>query len=408
MHQPARPTLMARPSQVDPHRGERLEGLDAWRAALMLGGLLLHGSVGQPPLLLFNLITLVSHSFRMGCFFAISGFLGGLAMRRRSRRVWLVRRLVQIGLPALFGLVVICPLIAAMVQLRPVFALGSAPLRFDWYHLWFLLALLVYAPVALLVDRAEARLRLIERFTVSFCTARRSLLPMLLTLAGMSFVLMLATAVATRVLVPAADRTMIAQCRLITGYLPLYLLGFAMARAPDLRWAARQAWRAPLAVVALTALMYVGWYAVVAPTLMPGERAWLDGLVQMIGAALCPPAAFLLMFRSAARVRRTPPLLHRLCAASLTMYLVHLPVMIAINLALRPTGWSPYLEYGLTVAGGGVLSYLLHVTIVRPVPLLLLVVNGRLDAWRGDRRPASVDEPGHHLAIGTADLHLSA
>jgi len=372
----------------------------------MLGGLLLHGTLAQEPRPLFTLIALVSHSFRMGCFLAISGYLGGMSLGTRPPRSWLVRRLVQIGLPAAFGLAVICPLVGELVRLRPASLSGGPPLPYDWYHLWFLVALLIYAPAAFLAHRLEPRHRLVERFTASFCTSRRSLLPMLLTLSALSFLLMLAAASAVGALAPVRWVASLDQCRLIAGYLPLYLLGFAMASSRELRDAARRAWRSALLVVVLTAAIYAGWFGLIRSTLPVAEREWLDGLVQIVGAALCPPAAFLLIFRSAAGVRRTPPLLHRLCEASLTIYLVHVPLMVGLNLMLRTNVWNPYLEYAITVTVGGLLSYFVHVAIVRPVPLLMLVVNGRINAWRA--KPRLVDEARHHFAIGAADLHLRA
>lgn len=65
-------------------RTERIEGLCTWRAALMLGGLLTHGTIGLERLPEMALIANVSHAFRMGVFFLISGFLSSKALRRRS------------------------------------------------------------------------------------------------------------------------------------------------------------------------------------------------------------------------------------------------------------------------------------------------------------------------------------
>ncbi|THG36742.1 hypothetical protein E5988_16550, partial [Sphingomonas olei] len=96
--------------------GERIAGLDAWRATLMLGGLLLHGSLWQPPQALFTAVGVVSSAFRMGSFFALSGLLCGFALRKRTSREWLVRRLVQIGLPMSFGWGVLCPLVLLLCQ----------------------------------------------------------------------------------------------------------------------------------------------------------------------------------------------------------------------------------------------------------------------------------------------------
>lgn len=392
-------------SAADPLNGGRLQGLDTWRALLMLGGLVVHGSVWREPLPLFDAIVLVSHSFRMGSFFAISGFLCGVSIVKRPPGQWLTRRLVQIGLPTLFGLVVICPLIDVIISLRPPHAQGSVPPPLDWHHLWFLVALLVYSPIAVLADRFDRRHRLVERLTASFCTPRRSLLPLLLATSGMSLVLMIAAALLVDAFAPAAYRPMLSQCRMIAGYLPLYLLGLALARSSELRCAACRSLLSPLVVVALTEALYLAWYALLAPGLAAGDRAWIDQFVQLAGAALCPPAVFLLIFHSAAAIRRTPPMLARLRDASLTIYLVHLPVIVAINLMFAELAWNPYLEFATGIVVSGLVSYAIHALVVRRVPLLALLVNGRSDELRLPTC-ASVDEARHYLAIGTADLHL--
>lgn len=390
---------------ADPPSAGRVNGLDAWRVLLMLGGLLLHGSIWQQPLPLFEVIALVSHSFRMGSFFAISGFLCGMSLLKRSPREWLARRAVQIGLPTLFGLAVICPLIGLIIGLRPIEAHGVAPLPFDWYHLWFLVALLLYSPAAVLVHQLDARFALAGRIAAGFGAGGRSLLPLMLTVSAASFTLMVAAAMLVEAMAPPAYFGTLSECRMIAGYLPLYLLGFALARSQALRRAALASWRSPLGVVAATIVLYLGWYQLVAPRLPASDRAWADQLVQLVGAALCPPAVFLLIFRSAVAVRRTPPMLARLCDASLTIYLVHLPLMVAINLMFATIAWNPYAEFAVAVGAGGLLSYAFHVWVVRPVPWLSLLINGRSDALP---RPASVDEARHHLAIGAADLHLRA
>lgn len=394
-------------SATDPLNGGRLQGLDAWRALLMLMGLAVHGSLWQQPLPLFGAITLVSHSFRMGSFFAISGFLCGVSILKRPAGQWLARRALHLGLPTLFGLLVICPLIGLVISLRPPQAQGIVPPRFDWHHLWFLIALLLYSPVAVLADRLDRRHRLAARLAATFCTGRRSLLPLLLTTSAVSFALMMVAALLVDAVAPAVYLPMLSQCRLIAGYVPLYLLGFAMARSPELRGAARAASLSPLVIVGVTEALYLGWYVLIAPGLGPHDRAWLDDLVQLAGAALCPPAVFLLIFRSAAAIRRTPPLLARLRDASLTIYLLHMPVIIAINLMFATIGWNPYAEFAIAIIASGLICYAIHALLVQRVPMLMLLVNGQTDRLR-PRRRASVNEARHHLAIGTADLHLRA
>jgi glucan biosynthesis protein C len=355
----------------------RIVGLDAWRVMLMLGGFLLHASYWQPSQPLFTVVWMFSHSFRMGSFFAISGYLCGLSMRKRPPKQWLVRRLVQIGLPTLFGCSLLCPLIWILVRWYPQV---PVPPVFDLHHIWFLVALLVYAPTTLLLNFLEQRYRLIGRFAEQYST-RRSLMPMLLTVAMVSLILSRSTELLMIDFVPAHLVAILPQAPIVVGYLPEYLVGAAMAGSVPLALAVQRSWRSALAIVLATAIFYVLSF-MLAPVLGPPRQVLVNNLVVMVAASLCPPATFALIFRSAVAIRRVPMFVHRVCDASLTIYLLHLPLLLVANAVLAPAGLHPYVQYALAILSAGVVSYSAHVWIVRPVPLLLVIVNGRIDRWR--------------------------
>ena len=102
---------------TSPTASARIEGLGTWRALLMLGGILLHATMGEEQRPAFAAINIISGSFRMGAFFMISGLLTGYAIRRRTDpAAWLKGRLLQLGIPTLFGIAVICPVIALLLS----------------------------------------------------------------------------------------------------------------------------------------------------------------------------------------------------------------------------------------------------------------------------------------------------
>lgn len=363
----------------------RMLGLDAWRVVLMLGGLLLHGFLWQPPQPLFVAIELISHTFRMGTFFAISGFLCGLSMRKHGPGQWLARRFAQIGLPVLFGWGLLCPLIWLLSRWYPQV---RTPLLFDWHHIWFMVALLLYAPAGLLLDTLDRRYAVLERLVQTVCR-RRSIMPVLLGVSALSFILMASAILLVDAMVPDGTAGGLGEVRNIAGYLPEYLLGLAMVRSASLAVAIQRSWRSALAIVAATALLDALWLAV-GPSLAPADQDRIGSVVVTVAASLCPPATFALIFRSATGIARLPQLLRRLCDASLTIYLLHLPLLLAANALLSPIGLHPYAQYALAVALVAVLSYAAHVWVVRPVPLLSVLVNGRIDrlGWPGLGTPA--------------------
>jgi glucan biosynthesis protein C len=114
------------------HIRGRIEGLDAWGGMLMLGGPILHGAMLHAPHLLFQIIDLVSASIRMGAFFAISGLLAGLNLRRRPPRAWLARHAKRVGIPALFGVAVLSPITSLVLRAELSATAASRIVLFDW------------------------------------------------------------------------------------------------------------------------------------------------------------------------------------------------------------------------------------------------------------------------------------
>ena len=377
----------------------RVEGLDVVRAVLMLLGIVLHSSSWQEPRVLFVAITLVSHSFRMGAFFAISGFLAAVALQRRQPAQWFRRRMMRLGIPAAFGLLVICPFIGWVLSHGPADERWPAPLPYDWYHLWFLVALLFYTVVLYLVDRFDRRTAVLERAVSALCTGRSLSRILLLIGLGSLTAMFLGMSIVTATL-PAAYFPSFSEFRNVLGYLPLALFGFALARSATLGRAAHD-WRTPAAFVVVAATGYFLWFLVIAPQLPPEPRNLGSNLLALAGAAFCPPAVFLLLFRVALRIERISPLLSRFADASFTVYLMHLPFIAVLNTAFARIGWDPYLEFTITMALSGSASYAFHRHVVRRSAVLGLLLNGTPLA-------RSVNEARDHVAVAAADLHLRA
>jgi glucan biosynthesis protein C len=105
----------------DTSRKDRIHGLDALRAIMMLLGLVLHSAVTYSPKdygaawplkdplntsTLFDILADFIHVFRMPLFFVIAGFFGALLFYDRSPRRMVVNRLQRVVLPG----IVFCPI----------------------------------------------------------------------------------------------------------------------------------------------------------------------------------------------------------------------------------------------------------------------------------------------------------
>ncbi|TCQ10799.1 acyltransferase family protein [Sphingomonas sp. PP-CC-3A-396] len=363
--------------------GTRIEGLSMWRAILMLGGVLLHGAISLEHIPVFAAIPLISHAFRMGSFMLISGLLCGYAMaRRRSPLAWLGRRSIQIGVPLLVGLLVICPLIGWMLDDLPDRTRWPFVLAHDWYHLWFLVALLAYAPLSYAFHQWDRRYGVIVRIEQALAdrsigSGRSAQTVVLLATALACCALVMLTRQILAGHIPPGYAAPLSHIQLMLGYAPFYLLGFLLARSPMLFRAATHSIRMPVIILVCVGIVYAGWFGGVRLALDPLRRAIVGDLVELIGMAICPPAASVLILRSAITIRTIPTIVRRFADASFTIYILHFPVIIAAKLVLMHIAWNPYVEFSITIVAASAITYAAHFLAVERFPLMSFLLNGR-------------------------------
>jgi fucose 4-O-acetylase-like acetyltransferase len=358
-------------------------GLDAWRAGLLTGGLFFHGTMLHGEHLAFDLIEMASTAFRMAAFFAIAGFLAERSLRNRQPVDWIASRSLRIGIPAIFGVAVISPLIWVMLAFNLPADRLAVELPFQWHHLWFLYALLLYQVVAYLLAERVAPRRIARVIAVVRNLGQASVV---VALSVLSLTVMILISWLVLRFAPPLYQRMFMDVRLILGYLPLYLFGMALAASPALRGRMLSDVRLPAIVLALAACAYLVWRFAYAPYSDDVERAEIQ--IRFVVAALCPPAAVILVIRSALRIRTASPLTRRLCDASFTIYVVHFPLLFATNLLAARYQWPVLIEYAAAILVVGTVSYIFHVAVVRRSPPLALLLNGQLPAAWSSRKPS--------------------
>lgn len=152
----------------------RYHSLDRLRAAMMLLGLVLHTAINYFPFpvqeaeqiyldprssVFFDYLVKFIHSFRMPVFFVIAGFFAAFLFERRGPAGFLRHRWARIGVPLIGAWIAIYPATALLAvwantvsagrpltPLAPVSARGI--LDTALIHLWFLYFLLIYCAVA--------------------------------------------------------------------------------------------------------------------------------------------------------------------------------------------------------------------------------------------------------------------
>ncbi len=151
---------------------ERLHALDSLRAVAMFLGIVLHATLAYTTLPVlwavqdayesrgFDTLIGFIHGFRMQVFFFIAGFFGHLLWQREGWRSFLAQRWQRVGIPFVVGMLTIVPLFLLLYvwsYSRPDTGLpGEMPiaksiLEYPTAHLWFLeILLMLYAGIALI------------------------------------------------------------------------------------------------------------------------------------------------------------------------------------------------------------------------------------------------------------------
>lgn len=151
--------------------------LDSLRSFLMMYGIIIH-STTLGSSVIYAGIQYASGLVRMEAFFIISGFVSALTFARYGSSRMLRKRIVRIGVPLCFGLLLLNPITNYLVytfhnrtgdSLLEYFANPSpagAEGPMVWHlHLWFLFPLLVYA---LITPSAHQMLGNVEKISASW------------------------------------------------------------------------------------------------------------------------------------------------------------------------------------------------------------------------------------------------
>ena len=345
---------------------QRYHSLDALRAAMMLLGIVLHaaasyvaGPLGaawpyKDPQTsgLFDLVVFVIHIFRMPVFFVAAGFFGALLMERDGVRGFVTNRAKRVLLP----LVLFWPPVFIAIAAGFIYATSRAGTSLDLgaaetgsilhrpflAHLWFLWDLTIfYAATALLVPIA-ARVPgpWIRRIDTGFGTLAATVRGVLVMAA--------ITAVTLLPMVAAGLDTssaLLPPVRILVAYGVFFTFGWLLYRRRDVIERFGERWKGRT---------LVGFAAAVAYLAVLVSQPFADPrLTHIAGCALAGVSMWMLIFgivgMFVARFERPTPIVRYLSDASYWMYIVHLPLVIAVPGVLAPSALPAVLKFAITV-----------------------------------------------------------
>lgn len=358
----------------------RVHALDHLRALAMLAGVLFHAALAYSPLLqpwwptadrqsaaVVDALAWLSHLLRMPLFFLVAGYfaalviqrrgMGGLA-RQRARRILLpfllAWPLVHVAITTATGWAAehVTHLSPLLLMLREWMAMPEAPaLPPGTGHLWFLYYLLLFG-VLHWAGRVLELGWLLERWLARGLRWTAFALPLLL---WPGFALAPAPHPAPEGLLP--------QFWAIGVYGPFYALGVALhGRLDELSTLRR--WLLPGAAFSLVAyaLFLLELDAGLAYANAAARTAALEAMVAGWGTLVC----LVLGLQALAHPRAW---LRYLSGGAYWLYLVHLPLLFAIQYALMDLEWPWPVKYACAVAATLALGLASYEGLVRRTAL---------------------------------------
>ena len=391
-------------TSTDSGAGERLHALDAVRAGALLLGVAFHATLSFLPgpqiwavrdVQSEGLGTFffVAHLFRMAAFFVIAGYFGRMLIERRGTGGFIRNRLVRITMPLLaFWPIVFAGIVAGFTWGAAAMNGGTLPTNgpppppmtlatFPLTHLWFLYLLTLFYAAALVIGGLArlvgARGGLTDR-AMRLLVATPAAAPLLAAPLALMFALQPVWFAWGGI--PAPDTGFVPNATAVVGFGTAFGFGWLLQRQRALLDSIARWWPVQLAAaVALTIAcrIQLGDSLAFVP-MAPGSAklvfaacyalavwTWTLGL---IGAAL----RFLTRERPAVRY---------VADASYWIYLMHLPVVIALQVWVFPLALPAVAKWGLVVGGAFLLLLGSYHLLVRH-SWLGRWLNGRKLPWR--------------------------
>ena len=354
---------------------ERFHDLDAVRAGALLLGVALHTSMSfiEPQVWLIKdagsstglaVLFYVIHMFRMATFFVMAGFFAHMLMDRRGLGGFIKNRLIRVGAPlAIFWPVVFAAIIAIMIiAFAPppgapaVPATPPPPLTaktFPLTHLWFLYALLwLYGGAVVLklvTDILHVGKGLGRMFDaiVGFLT-RTDLIGAVLILPAFA-ALYANPAWLMWFGIPTPDAGVIINTTALAGFSTAFAFGWFLHRSPELLGHLAKRWWAYMPAAAIGTIICLNMIGIT-PVTTPvngGEHPLYLALYLLTGWSW----TLGLIGAAHAFLKRENAVLRYLSDASYWIYILHIPVVMGLQLAMRNMSGPAELKFaGILVA----------------------------------------------------------
>ncbi len=377
--------------------GPRFHDLDAVRAFALLLGVALHGvmSFMQPRVWIVadshttpwaDVVFYVIHLFRMTLFFVLAGFFARMMVQKKGVAAFVGNRLKRIAVPLVVAWpLVMTAIVVMLIVANPPVAGTAAPLppalsvaTFPLTHLWFLYVLLLLYTGAVVVKLLTDLLHIggfLGRMLdgVVGLLTRCDLITVILV-APVALVFYSNTHWMMWFGIATPDTGLIPNPMAMAGFTTAFAFGWWLHRAPDLldhlgRRIGSYGFAAGLGTV--WCLHVAGVSPAMAPT---------DGHMHPLYAIIYPATSWswtLVLIGAAHRfLTRESPVLRYLSDASYWIYIIHVPVLLGLQYALKDIPGPVIAKYWGVVFGTVMFGLFTYAFMVR-YSFIGTILNGR-------------------------------
>ncbi|MDH2349169.1 acyltransferase family protein [Bradyrhizobium sp. SSUT112] len=357
---------------------ERLHALDALRGSALLLGIVLHATLSflpgsaqfwfvtdSHPSLLLGLLSFTIHVFRMTTFFLMAGFFARMSFHRRGTWDFVRDRLQRIGLPLVIGWPIIFTPISLIVIWASYLPNGGSihgvrnwpPVlpNFPLTHLWFLYVLLeLYVAMLLLrgaivwLDASGTLRMVLDRVFARIM--RNPLAPLVLAIPiGIAFSLDQRWINVMGVRTP--DHSLVTNAQAWIGFGTAFGVGWLLHRQVDLLRLLERRWL--LHLVLALGLILIGFVLSGVILSAPGapKLPLSATTLRLVSVILYAPAIWISTFAVIGLAIRFmsgfSPTRRYLADASYWLYLIHMPIVMALQVALSQLDWPGLIKFAI-------------------------------------------------------------
>lgn len=387
-------------------RSARIEYLDGVRAFALILGIVFHASLSFMPIFIgwavmdintssnISAFVVVSHSFRMELFFLIAGYLSCLSASKHGVKHFLKSRLIRIGIPFVVGWILLRPLIISGWTMGGQSMTGDVDIwaglisGMDSFngqdvlvgtHLWFLYYLLIISASLL-----SLRWLITANSHIHMIVVRHvdKLINWIVNTPFIKFLLVLPITACLWFMngwgVDTPDKSLWPMWPVFLLYAGFFCFGWMLAQTKDsldkltrFNW-----WLVVVCIVSIVTVLMLSRYE------MQGAHdyyTWIKlGYLISYALMMCSLVSITIaVFRVA--MSKGTAFIRYLADASYWLYLIHLPVVVWLQIAVAELPWHWSLKWGAICTLTVIFSLIIYDLLVRAT-FIGALLNGKRQA----------------------------